>query len=65
MPETPPKTYWIGFDLGGTKMLCSVYDEEFQPLAQKRRKTKGQEGLDFGLERIVDTVKSAAPKKPS
>ncbi len=62
MPETPPKTYWIGFDLGGTKMLCSVYDEEFQPLAQKRRKTKGQEGLDFGLERIVDTVKSALEK---
>jgi glucokinase len=62
MSETPPKTYWIGYDLGGTKMLCSLYDEEFQLIAQKRRKTKGQDGVASGMERIVETVRDTLQK---
>ena len=62
MSETQPKTYWIGYDLGGTKMLCSVFDEEFEPIAQKRRKTKGQEGVAAGMERIVETIRDTLEK---
>ncbi len=62
MTETHPKTYWIGYDLGGTKMLCSVYDEGFELIAQKRRKTKGQEGMAAGLDRIVETTLATLEK---
>jgi len=47
---------WFGFDLGGTKMLAEVYDSEFEPLARRRRKTKGFEGAKAGIERIVETI---------
>ncbi len=46
---------WIGFDLGGTKMLCAVCDAKFEPLARKRRKTKGNEALSRGVDRITET----------
>lgn len=62
MPDAPLKTYWIGYDLGGTKMLCSIYDEAFELIAQKRRKTKGQGGVGSGLERIVETIQSTLDK---
>lgn len=48
--------YWVGFDLGGTKMLASVYDGDFQCLGFKRKKTKGYEGENAGIERMVDTI---------
>lgn len=51
-----PKQYRIGFDLGGTKMLCVLYDENFQPVARERRKTRGNEGVEFGLNRICETI---------
>lgn len=47
---------WIGFDLGGTKMLCAAYDAEFEPLGRRRRKTKGFEGAKAGIDRIVETI---------
>jgi len=62
MTDDEPKTYWIGYDLGGTKMLCSVFDESFQLVAQKRRKTKGQQGVAAGLERITDTIQATLEK---
>ena len=40
---TPKKTkktpYWVGFDLGGTKMMATVYDGGFKPLASAKAKT--------------------------
>jgi len=50
---------WVGFDLGGTKMLAKVYDGEFESLGRKRRKTLGHEGAEAGLERIANTIKDA------
>lgn len=47
---------WAGFDLGGTKMLVVLYDDEFQPIARKRRKTRGSEGADHGMSRIETTI---------
>ena len=51
--------YWAGFDLGGTKMLAHVFDEDFNSVGRTKRKTKAQEGQKAGLERMVDAVLSA------
>jgi glucokinase len=50
---------WVGFDLGGTKMLAGVFDAEFRRLGGKRRKTRGHEGVTAGLDRIVRTIADA------
>lgn len=50
---------WVGFDLGGTKMLAVILDENLKPLGRKRRKTRGHEGADAGLERIEETILKA------
>ncbi len=47
---------WIGFDLGGTKMLAIAYDENWKPVARRRRKTRGREGTDNGVQRIGSTI---------
>ena len=49
--------YYCGFDLGGTKMLCVILEENFEVIARKRKKTKGMEGAQAGLVRIVDTIR--------
>jgi glucokinase len=50
---------WVGFDLGGTKMLATVLDDKFEILGKKRRRTKGHEGKEIGVERIVETIRMA------
>lgn len=50
---------WIGFDLGGTKMLAVVYDGDFKQLGKARKKTKGREGKEAGLKRINAVIKEA------
>ncbi|PHQ36760.1 ROK family protein [Rhodopirellula bahusiensis] len=50
------KDIWIGFDLGGTKMLAVAYDHEFKELGRRRRKTRGREGSDSGIARIGSTI---------
>ena len=57
-----PSNYWIGFDLGGTKMLCVVLDEQFQVVARCRKKSKGVEGAEAGLERVVELIKETLDK---
>ncbi|MEM6471075.1 MAG: ROK family protein [Planctomycetota bacterium] len=47
---------WIGFDLGGTKMLSVAYDDQWNALGRRRRKTKGREGSDSGIARIGSTI---------
>ena len=59
---------WVGFDLGGTKMMAAAFSGEFRVLGRKRRKTKGSEGVKAGLERIVETIRDALEEgqiKPS
>lgn len=59
MSEGSEGQYWVGFDLGGTKMLAQVYDSELKPLGRDRRKTKAAAGSGGGLERIIETIDSA------
>ncbi len=47
---------WVGFDLGGTKMLATVFDNNFEILGRRRKRTRGEEGAEVGVDRIVQTV---------
>ncbi len=59
MATSQDNRYWVGFDLGGTKMLAKVFDSDFKSLGRDRTKTKGYEGADAGLARIVKTIHRA------
>ena len=50
------KDVWIGFDLGGTKMLTIAYRNDWKVLGRRRRKTRGREGAESGLQRIITTI---------
>lgn len=56
------KTYRIGFDLGGTKMLSILFDREFSAVGRVRRRTRGHEGVEFGLNRICETIQRTLDK---
>lgn len=56
MVAVVPQSYWVGFDLGGTKMHAVLFDARMQPVARRRKKTRGHEGADAGIERISNTV---------
>lgn len=58
MPESTQE-HWIGFDLGGTKMLAVVFDKDFNRIGKARKKTKGNEGMESGLKRINAVIKEA------
>jgi glucokinase len=53
------KRYWLGFDLGGTKMMAVVFNGAFKPIASVRAKTKGAEGSEDVLQRIQGTIAEA------
>jgi glucokinase len=59
MGDKQERTIWIGFDLGGTKMLATVFDDKFRAIGRKRRKTKGAEGASAGVDRIIQTIDEA------
>src|SRR5438309_4868514 len=59
MNDARPARHWLGFDLGGTKMMAAVFSSEFRLLGKRRRKTKGAEGPKAGLERIFETIRDA------
>ncbi len=54
-----PDKVWVGFDLGGTKMLAVVFDEKFEVLGRKRRKTREKTRDGVQLERVADTIRMA------
>ena len=47
---------WLGFDLGGTKMSAVLFDRKFEPIERRKRKTRGSDGVDAGVERIRSTI---------
>ena len=59
MGDSSKSDVWIGFDLGGTKMMAIVFDSSFNAVLRKRRKTKGHEGAESGLVRIIETIDAA------
>ena len=57
--DNEKRDHWIGFDLGGTKMLCCVYNNKFEQVGRARKKTKGRDGMKAGLARINNTIAEA------
>lgn len=53
------KAYWLGIDLGGTKILAEVYDDTFKMLGSKKRKTKAELNQADGIARLLKTAQDA------
>src|ERR1043166_1877693 len=59
------RSYRIGFDLGGTKMMAAVFDKNFNIVGTRRKKTKDGGGARSGLKRIVETIEEALEASPA
>lgn len=59
MARASKNRYWIGFDLGGTKMMAAVFDKNFNIIATRRKKTKDGKGARSGIKRIGETIEEA------
>lgn len=53
------KKCWVGFDLGGTKMMATVCDGSFKVLASAKAKTPVNDGPKAVQARIRETIKEA------
>ncbi|HVK09640.1 MAG TPA: ROK family protein [Gemmataceae bacterium] len=51
-------TYWLGVDLGGTKILAGLFDETLAPVARSKQATDYHEGGPAVVARIVSAVDS-------
>lgn len=51
--------FWIGFDLGGTKMLACVLDENYTLLGSARKTTNGSDGQIKGRKKIISAIQEA------
>lgn len=64
-PKTKPKKqpknmpFWIGFDLGGTKMLATVLDKNYKVLGTARKSTNGSEGQAKGRKKMLNAIHEA------
>ncbi len=52
-----PDKPMIGFDLGGTKMLSLVLNNEYQILGRERKKTKDKDSGELNVNRIIGAIK--------
>src|SRR4051812_37718786 len=59
MPETEKGEYYVGVDLGGTKIYAGVFDSSLNLLGTARVSTKAQRGHDAVIERIYRCVQDA------
>lgn len=50
--------YFLGVDLGGTKILTAVADEQGKILARKKLPTEANRGNDRVIENIIETIRS-------
>ena len=51
--------YYVGVDLGGTKILAGVFDEKLICLARSKMSTKSERGAEGVMERIAHCVRDA------
>lgn len=51
--------FWIGFDLGGTKMMASVLDANYHVLGSARKSTNGSDGAAKGRAKIIKAIQEA------
>jgi glucokinase len=48
--------YWIGFDLGGTKMIAALLDDSLKVVSRLKERTGAQDGSRAVLKRIAATI---------
>ncbi len=58
MADVVGQDVWVGFDLGGTKMLAQAYNAGFQVIGKDRRKTKAADKAESGLDRVITTIRA-------
>ncbi|MFZ4694897.1 MAG: ROK family protein [Verrucomicrobiia bacterium] len=51
------KKYWVGFDLGGTKLMAGVFDSKLRLLHAERAKMRGVKGAKAGIVRMVELIR--------
>ncbi len=59
MSKQDKKRFWVGLDLGGTKMLAKVFDDKFDDIGSCKKKTEGFRGMEAGLKRMAKTISQA------
>lgn len=52
-------TYWLGVDLGGTKMMASIFDDTYQAITTVKKNTKGFLGTESTLQRLIKVIQLA------
>lgn len=62
MPANDAPIHWMGFDLGGTKMLAQVYDKDWNVIGKERKRIHPGTSAKGGVERIVETIQAALLK---
>ncbi len=48
--------YWLGVDLGGTKMLAALFTDKFKLVAERKEKTGGQDGAKAVVGRLKELI---------
>ena len=56
MTDTQSRRCWVGFDLGGTKMMAAVFDDKMTILGKKRKRTKTDRSSRSTQERMVEAI---------
>lgn len=59
MATTPKPKHFVGVDLGGTKILAGVYNEELNLLGKMKLSTKAERSYEEVIERIGRCVREA------
>lgn len=54
--------YWVGFDLGGTKMLSLILDNDFNFVSRERKKSKANGENSVSIDRIFKVIRSSIAK---
>jgi len=55
-PRKFEKKYYVGVDLGGSKILVGIFDESLNLIATDKKKTKPERGVDTVIERICNAI---------
>src|SRR5580700_3003961 len=59
MPDGAKGDFYVGVDLGGTKILAGVFDSQLACLGRNKISTKSERGSDEVIERIARCVRDA------
>jgi glucokinase len=60
MADVSAKTRtWCGFDLGGTKMLALILDDQLKIIGREKKKSRGESENSVSIERICKVITSA------